>query len=895
MTSPHPPRLAEWLVSASVPPIDRAAVIGDLAEEHADLVAQFGRRYARRWYWRQALASVAPNLRRRLSQQPPTDSTSSGGLMMESLWQDVRFAWRAMRKRPLVTAVALVSLVLGISMSTVVFSLLDAAVLSPLPVRDPSGLALLLSQRGPDDVNHNFSYPDFSDYRAAQLTLTDLIAYSATDITVRRPSGATVVQAELVSGGFFQTLGVKIVAGRGLTDTDDRPDSPPVVVVGETLWRTLAPDRRDFAPQDIALNDRPYTVVGVADDSFHGMQIGGDVRVWAAIHQQAVLAPSGGESYLPRRGASWLSVLGRLKPGVTRDAAAADLNRIEAALAPAVNRQEHRRLVFERGDQGDSFLPKSAASPLLLLLGAALLVLVVACANVANLLIARAADRSREIVVRTALGASPGRISRLLLVEALLIGVAGSAAGIVLARWLVTLAVPLFREFGQPVALDVGLDGRLLLFVVAAGLGSTLVAGLVPVFQFRSAPAGSLGDGGRTASAGVSAARIRRGLVVVQFALSLELVACAVLLVRTLDNLRSIPTGLDAGHIALVEISPEATQYGPDRIRQYLADATLRLRGVPGVRAAGYGRVIPLGFGGGRSTIVVPGYQPGADEDMEINYNVVSPTYFDALGIAVVDGRVPDDTDVIGRPVAAVVNETMARRYWPGQRAVGREMRFGGDTGPVFQIVGVVRDVKYRMLREDAGPSFYYSVLQSQRPRNGVMHVRTIGDPAALLETLRRTLTEVDSAVPITAVRTLESQISLNVNDERVAMTIGLALAAAALLLAAVGLYGAMSYSVAQRTREIGVRLALGALPAHLRRRVIGQGLRLVLIGGACGVALAFWAGRLVQARLYGVQAGDPVSFALSAGVLALVALVACWAPARKAMRVDPVVALRES
>jgi ABC-type antimicrobial peptide transport system permease subunit len=235
----------------------------------------------------------------------------------------------------------------------------------------------------------------------------------------------------------------------------------------------------------------------------------------------------------------------------------------------------------------------------------------------------------------------------------------------------------------------------------------------------------------------------------------------------------------------------------------------------------------------------------------------------------------------------------MARRYWPDGRAVGREMRFGGDTGPAFEIVGVVRDVKYRMLREDAGPSFYYSVLQSQRPRNGVMHVRTAGDPSALIEMLRRTLADVDSAVPVTTARTLRSQMMFNVNDERVAMTIGLALALAALLLAAVGLYGAMSYSVAQRTREIGVRLALGAVPAHVRRIVIGQGLRLALAGSAVGLALGFWAGTLVESRLYGVRAGDVTSFAVSAGVLTVVALIACWAPARRAMRVDPVVALR--
>jgi predicted permease len=386
---------------------------------------------------------------------------------------------------------------------------------------------------------------------------------------------------------------------------------------------------------------------------------------------------------------------------------------------------------------------------------------------------------------------------------------------------------------------------------------------------------------------------MRRGLVVVQFALSLALVVSATLLVRTLENLRSIPTGLDLDHVALLEVDPEAAQYDATRIRQYLGDAASRLRRVPGVRAAGYGRVVPLGFGGSRATVSIPGYQPRPDEDMELNYNVVSPEYFEALGITLVAGRLVDDADTLDGPLAAVVNETMARRYWPTVPAVGREMHFGDDKGPVFQIVGVVRDVKYRMLREDAGPSFYYSLAQSARPHGGVLHVRTAGDPAALVETLRRAIAGVDPAVPVTMARTLRDQVSLNVNDDRAAMTIGLALALAALLLAAVGLYGAMSYAVGQRTREIGVRLALGAAPRHIRGTVLGQGLRLAIIGSGLGIGLGAWLGRLIEARLYGVTPGDLTSFALATGVLTVVALVASWAPARRAMRVNPVEALR--
>jgi predicted permease len=871
---------------------DRIAVLGDLAEEFSALAAQDGVRAARRWYWRQTLASLTPNLRRRLQRHAPARQHSPGGSLMDSLWQDARFGWRSLRQRPLVTTVALLSLVVGISMSTVVFSLLDAAVLSPLPLRQPDRLALVLSRRA-EGTNHNFSYPDFADYRAGQHTFTDLVAYSGAAVTMRQPSGAAVVDAELVSGGFFAGLGVPMRAGRGLGDADDRPDAAPVVVVSEALWHVVAPGVASFEPRSIRVNDRDFAIVGIADGSFHGMNIGGDVRLWAALNQQPVLNPLGGQSLVPRRTVSWLSVMGRLRPGVTLETAAADLNRIEAMLGPAVSRPEQRTLLLEPGQQGDSSLPKATASPLQLLLGAALLVLLVACANVANLLVSRSADRSRELAVRTALGASRGRIARLLLIEAVLLGAIGSAAGLLAARWLARLAVPLFTAFGRPVAFDLALNWRVLLFVIAAGFSATAIAGLAPILSGRTAPAGALGEGGRAASPGRSAARMRRGLVVVQFALSLALVSSATLLVRTLANLRSIPTGLDLDHVALLEVNPEGAPYNPTRIRQYLDDAATRLRGVPGVRAVGYGRVLPLGFGGSRATVFIPGYQPRPDEDMELNYNVVSPEYFETLGLTLVAGRLVTDADVLGQPLAAVVNETMARRYWPNGPAVGREMHFGDDKGPLFQIVGVVRDVKYRMLREEAGPSFYYSVRQSARPHGGVLHVRTAGDPAALVETLRRALAGLDPAVPVMMARTLRDQVSLNVNDDRVAMTIGLALALAALLLAAVGLYGAMSYSVAQRTREIGVRLALGAVPRHIRGIVIGQGLRLALVGSGLGVVLGVWLGRLIEARLYGVTPGDVTSFALSAGVLTSVALVASWAPARRAMRVDPVEALR--
>jgi predicted permease len=906
--SNQPPRVAAWLVTVTTVESDRQVVLGDLFEEFFAIEQQFGSSQARRWFWRQTLSSLWPGARRRLRESRLPGFPASGlpgfhastlpGLskdrLMTSIWQDVRFSWRSIRRRPLVTAVAVLSLVVGISMSAVVFSLLDAAVLSPLAVREPHRLGLVLNRRGPDNVNHNFSYPDFVDYRAGQQAFVDLVAYSRADVTVRPPGGvAEVMGAELVSGTFFATIAPRVIAGRGILDSDDRPGAPLVVVVNEALWRRLFGNPRSFQPKPLLVNDREFAVVGIVEAAFHGMTIGSNARLWGAVSQQQVLEPGGGTNLLPRRGTSWLTLMGRLKPGTTFETGAADLNRIESAVAPALKRQEKRQLLLEPGGQGDSMLPQATAPVLQLLLGAALLVLLVACANVANLLLARATDRAREIAVRTALGASRARISRLLLVEALILGITGSAFGLLAAVWLAGLAVPLFTEFGQPVALDVGLNWRILIFAIGTGVGATLLAGLAPVVNLRRAtPAGSLGEGSRSVSGGPGGSRLRRGLVVLQFALSLALVVSSALLVRTLMNLRAIPTGFDLHHVALLSVDPEAAQYDVPRLRQYYTDAEARLSAVPGVRAAGYGRVIPVGFGGSRTTITVPGYQPAAGEDTEINFNTVSPGYFPALGISIVAGRALNDADVEGRPAVAVVNETMAKRYWPNGPAVGRIFHEGGLTDPPIEVVGVARDVKYRMLREEAGPSFYRPMLQ-RRPRSGVMHVRTAGDPAALLDTLRKTLAGIDPAVPIADALTLREQIDLNVSDERVAMTIGLSLAGAAVLLAAVGLFGAMSYTVGQRAREIGVRMALGAVPRDVRRLVLGQGLRLAVAGSVAGAAIGVGLGRLIEDRLYGVTPVDAISLIVSIALLASVALVASWAPARRASRVDPVDVLR--
>jgi putative ABC transport system permease protein len=414
------------------------------------------------------------------------------------------------------------------------------------------------------------------------------------------------------------------------------------------------------------------------------------------------------------------------------------------------------------------------------------------------------------------------------------------------------------------------------------------------VHVLRSTRLAGLAEGHRAVTGGRVATVVRAGLVAGQFAMSLALVVTAVLLVRTVVNLRQTPTGFATGEVALVSASPGAAQYSPAQAEAYVTAGLARLSAEPGVRAVGFARVVPVGGGGARQTIVVPGYTPRPAEDMEINYNVVGGDYFGAMGIPLLDGSVMPAGPRIDGPIPVVVNGTMASRYWPTTRAVGQLFRFGDEAdAPVASVVGVVADAKYREVREAPQPSFYLP-LGPRQAMNGTFHVRVHGSPSALIPALRRALTAMDPAVPITSVRTLDTQRDRNITDDRMAMTIGLSLAASALLLAGVGLFGSLAHMVGQRTREIGVRVALGATGPTIRRLVLREALAIVLVGTALGFGLALWAATLTSSRLYEVGRFDPLSFIAAAVTLVVVALASALAPANRACRVDPVVALRQ-
>ena len=911
--TPTPPRLARWLLERFTIAADRDAVLGDLNEEF-ETRAQVSPADAARWYRRQAIQSLVPVLRRRW---PASISPTPSGALMDSLWQDVRFAFRLSRRKPLVSVVAILSLVIGIALATVVFSILNAAVLRPLPVSAPDDLVVVLEQR-PTSIQHQMSYPDYLDIRAEQRAFVDIFGWSPRQMVATVGNATTIVDAELVTGGYFTTLGVRTISGRPIGDDDDKPGQPPVAVVSERLWRAWGRSLPLESGATVVFNNAPFAIVGIVPNTFSGVEIGRRADVWVPVVQRAIATGNPTDAAISSRRTSWLTVMGRRRPGTSHAALTSDLMRIEQGLYPKWERAEPRRLYAGPGSHGDFTVPESVVSTLQALLIATFVVLLVACANVANLLMARAADRSRELALRLALGAGRWRLFRLIVAEAVLLCVGSAILGLGLASAGATAASRLMLRFGEPVALDLSIDWRLALFVSGLALASALLSSLAPaVHVLRSTRLAAMADGGRGGTATRLAGLLRSGMLVGQFALSLALVVSALLLVRTVGNLRNAPTGFATNEVALLAVAPGAAQFSESRADAYVTEGIDRLSAIPGVRAAAFARVRPVNTGGSRMTIHVSGYAPQPDEDMEINYNSVTSAYFEAMGIRLLDGAA-----LRARPVAAaapaasqaaataagpqaagppapppliegVVNETMARRYWPNARAVGQRFYLGDDTtGQPVEVVGMVADAKYREVREEPRPSFYVH-MSPRHALDGVFHVRVAGALSTTMPALRRALVDLAPSVPITQTRTLRNQIDVNITDDRLAMTIGAVLAGAAIFLAGVGLFSAMAHMVGQRTREIGVRVALGATALGIQGLVFRQALSITLLGAAIGFGLAMWATSVTASRLYGVDRFDVVSFGGAALVLAAVALGAALIPARRASRVDPVDALR--
>jgi predicted permease len=814
---------------------------------------------------------------------------------------------RELARQPGFASIVIVTLGLGIGANTAIFSLLDQVLLRSLPVERPQEL-VLLHYSGPNtgrvigDGARAFSYPMYRDLRDASQGAADLIAWFQTPVNLADGARAARVQAELVSGNYFSVLGLRPAAGRLLTPDDDGAGGGrPAVVLSHALWRQRFGGDREVVGRTIRLNNRPMTVVGVAPANFASTEVGAPPDVYVPVGAKAAMTPTWDE--LENRRSQWLSIMGRLRPGVTRERAEAALRvtfrQARAEEVKAITRfTEARRkrfvessLSLSPGWRGVSALREQFSTALVLLMGMVGLVLLIACVNVANLFMARAPARQREVAVRLALGAGAGRIVRRLLVESLLLAAAGGAAGLLLSSWTTGLLLGVLPGAGAR-AFSPSPDARVLGFAALASALTALVVGLVPALQ-ASRPhmvEALKEDGGRVVSAGHAV--LRRALVVAQVALSLLLLVGAGLFARTLLNLRSLDPGFDTARVVTFSVDPTLSGYDTERTLAFYQRLEERLRQAPGVMSAALASVPPLTDSFMISTIKVEGYEPRDGENMNPHVNNVGPGYFRTLGTRFVSGRDFTDADGAGSRPVAIISETMARAYFGTTDPVGRRIGFRQSTPPDTEIVGVVKDTKDNMLRDDVTRVVYTPYPQDSELSQMTAFVRLA--PGVPVDRVRQIAERVDPAVPPFDVKSMDAQKSESLFVDRMVASLSIAFGGLATLLAAIGIYGVMSHAVARRTREIGLRMALGAPPTRVVGLVMREVAALAVAGTLVGLPAALGASRFVESQLFGLSPADPLTLAGAVVALLGVALAAGYVPASQAARVDPLRALRQ-
>jgi putative ABC transport system permease protein len=849
----------------------------------------------------------------------------------DEMFQDLRFGARMLLKHKGFTIVAVLSLALGVGANTAIFSLINAALLKTLPVKDPRQLVFFMVA-GPQGKGTGFSHPLFEQFSRNNHSFTGVIAANTAGRMRLTEPGAggqvELVQAGRVSGNYFSELGVGAVAGRTLTEADDTPaGAQPVAVISYNYWKRRFGLDPGVVGRKITLDDFPFTIVGVAPPGFFGIEVGGATDLWWPIRMTPQVIP--GSQVMNDSDTRWLYVMARLKPGASVDQARAEmdavfrqhLNEIAperlASFTPTQRRNYfERNIKLEAGGAGFTWLRERIKRPLMILLTVVGLTLLIACANVANLLLARSSARRKEIAVRLALGAGRFRLVRQLLTESLLLAALSGALGLLLAQWGARLLLAYLPQ-EQTATFDLAPDAAVLAFTLAVSLLTSLLFGLAPALRAtRLDLTSSLKD---TTGGGAGHARLtpHKLLIVTQVALSLFLLVGAGLFVRSLRNLKNLDAGFDRENVALFSLNTPSGYTLRQRVNLY-QQALERLEALPDTRAASLASFSLLSGAGMNSNIVVEGYANRPDEDMDCHRLWVGPKYFSTMGIPLLQGRdfgpqelqpqggppadqpsasqPPEPSATPGAPLAAVINQTMARYFFRDQNPLGRRFRL--QRGPLqnipIEVIGVIKDAKYYNLREQTPRAYYLSFFQ--RPREGqagTMLLRSFADPAATAAATQRIVRELDPQVQVVNLRTMNEVVDRSLMQERFVAQVGSFFSLFALLLASIGLYGVMSYATARRTREIGVRMALGARATDVIRLVLRETMALVSAGVVIGLGAAFTATRLVASLLFGLSATDPLTIATAALLMMAVAALAGYLPARRAARVEPMAALR--
>jgi predicted permease len=835
------------------------------------------------------------------------DATRSGEIM-----RNLRLAFRTLFKSPFITSVAVLSLALGIGANAAIYSLLNQILLRPLPVHEPDRL-VNLSAPGPKpgstscgqagNCDYVFSYPMFRDLEARQTPFTGLAAHMMFGANVAYEGQTMNGDGVLVSGSYFPVLGVQPALGRLLNPADDETVGGHfVAVLSHGYWENRLGSAPDVVGRSIIVNGQPLEIVGVAPKGFNGTTLGGAPAVFVPLSMRGFMSP--GFTGFENRRTYWAYVFGRLRPGVSVEQAHAAINAVyqpilhdvEAPLQTGMTEEtmarfRARQVGLEDGRRGQSSAHTEARVPLLLLMATAGIVLLIACANIANLLLARGANRSMEMAVRLSLGASRRQVLAQLVTESLVLAAMGGLVSLFVAHWtLRAIAAALPPE---ATVLQLQLNMGVVVFAAVAAVGTGLLFGLFPALHSTRpdlistirANAGNL-----TVTRG--AARFRATLVTSQIALSMALLVTAGLFLRSLGNIAQVDLGLRTENVITFGVSPQLNGYEPERSRIFFERLEEELGAVPGVSGVTVSRIAVIAGNNWSNDVNVEGFERLPDTNASASVNWIGTDYFSTLDVPLMAGREFTRADAQGSARVAVVNEAFARKFGLGRDAVGRQMSMGGADLDM-QIIGLVRDAKYSTVKDEVPPVFFMPWRQNESIGSLNFYVRTAGDPAPVMREVYRVVAGIDPNLPVEQLKSMTQQVRENVFMDRMVSSLSASFAALATILAAIGLYGVLAYTVARRTREIGVRMALGADAASVRRLVLRQVALMLLIGGLIGTAAALALGQAAASLLYGVEARDPVVVISAAAVLAGFALAAGLIPAQRAVRVDPLTALR--
>ncbi|HVG21441.1 MAG TPA: ABC transporter permease [Blastocatellia bacterium] len=805
--------------------------------------------------------------------------------------KDISYGIRMMIKKPGFTAVAVMALALGIGANSSIFSVVNAVLLRPLPFKDPDRLVIVNETVRREGVEiRPASYPDFLDWRNENQSFDDIAAFDSPSFSLTGGDEPERVSGEIVSASYFPLLGIQPKVGRTfLPEEDGKPDANPVAVLSYKLWQRRFGSDPDLVGKTVKINDRDFTVVGVMPEGFEG--VSGGSEVWVPMMMVSTFSSPPGN--ITKRGSRWHSVIARLKPGVTIKQAQADMDAIASRLE-----QEYQGTNKDRGVQlvGAHEAAVGDMRPtLMVLLGAVGFVLLIACANVANLLLARATVRQKEVAIRMALGASRGRLIRQLLTESVLLALAGGGLGLLLAVWGVDLLIA-FVGNQIPGYIKPDIDIRVLGFTLLVSLMTGVVFGLVPALQASKPGLNELlKEGSRGSTGGARRHRVRRALVVTEVALALMLLIGAGLMLRSFQRLQAFNPGFEAENVITMRMNLPR-RYTSQQASAFQQQLIERIQGLPGAQSVGLSTDVPLDGNTSATLAAIEGLVP-PDDDIRVYVHVISPNFLATMGIPFLRGRDFGIQDNDQSPGAIIISESMARRLWPGDDPIGKRISAGRDQNGNriwSQIVGVVGDVKYRTLIRDQNkdPDVYLPLLQNP-DRALALAVRTQGDPSALASAIRGEVRSLDSNLPVFNIATMRQRMKNDTARTRFSTLLLGVFACVAMLLAVVGIYGVLAYSVTQRTHEIGIRMALGARRRDVLKLVVGEGMALVGAGVTIGLIGAFIATRVLASQLYSVSATDPVTFSVVSLLLAGVALGACFVPARRATNVDPMVALR--